>query len=149
LPSNYEKGNAMQDWIWGFAGGLMIGCASAIFLLFNGKVMGASSIIGELVDRTGLDTWAERTAFLVGLIAMPAVMAPKMAAETHLTQNVIVVIIAGLLVGLGTRLASGCTTGHGVCGISRLSLRGILSTVIYLLAGGATMAVLRHALGAI
>lgn len=139
----------MQDWIWGFVGGLMIGCASALYLLLNGKVMGASSIIGELIDRTGLGNWTERVAFLFGMIALPAILARGMQAETHLTGNWAVLIIAGLLVGLGTDLARGCTTGHGICGMSRLSLRGIISTVIYLLAGATTMAVLRHALGVI
>lgn len=136
----------MHDWIWGFAGGLMIGCAAAIYLLFNGRIMGASGIIGELVDRSDLGGWAERLAFLTGLVLMPALAIQGIAAETHLTSNWTVIVLAGILVGLGTRLANGCTSGHGVCGISRLSLRGIVATFIYLLAGGATMAVLRHAL---
>lgn len=136
----------MHDWIWGFAGGLMIGCAAAIYLLFNGRIMGASGIIGELVDRSDLGGWAERLAFLAGLVLMPALASRGISAETHLTSNWTVIVLAGILVGLGTRLANGCTSGHGVCGISRLSLRGIVATFIYLLAGGATMAVLRHAL---
>jgi uncharacterized membrane protein YedE/YeeE len=139
----------MQDWIWGFAGGLMIGCAAAMFLLFNGRIMGASGIIGALVDRSGLENWSERVAFLVGLILLPAILAQSMVAETHLTNNWLVIIAAGILVGLGTRLANGCTSGHGVCGISRLSYRGIVATVLYLLAGAAVMAVLRHAMGVI
>ncbi|MBP6736892.1 MAG: YeeE/YedE family protein, partial [Rhodobacteraceae bacterium] len=68
-------------------------------------------------------------------------------AETHLTQNWLLIIAGGMLVGLGTRLANGCTSGHGVCGISRLSLRGIVATVFYVLAGGITMALLRHVVG--
>ena len=139
----------MQDWIWGFAGGLMIGCAAAMFLLFNGRIMGASGIIGALVDRSGLENWSERVAFLVGLILLPAILAQSMVAETHLTNNWLVIIAAGILVGIGTRLANGCTSGHGVCGISRLSYRGIVATVLYLLAGAAVMAVLRHAMGVI
>lgn len=137
------------DWIWGFVGGLMIGGAAALFLLMNGRVMGASGIIGELVDRSGLGNWTERVAFLIGLIGVPALMALFMTAQTHLTGNWIVIVLAGVLVGLGTRLANGCTSGHGVCGISRLSLRGIVATVFYILAGGVTMALLRHVLGVI
>lgn len=139
------------DWIWGLVGGLMIGSAAAIFLLVNGRVMGASSIIGGLVDGSGLATAAERVAFVAGLIAIPALMLPLWgdAAATHLTSNLAVVIAAGLLVGLGTRLANGCTSGHGVCGISRLSLRGIVATVFYLLAGGLVMVTFRHVLGVI
>jgi uncharacterized membrane protein YedE/YeeE len=70
-------------------------------------------------------------------------------SDTHLTQNPILLVIAGLLVGVGTRIANGCTSGHGVCGISRLSPRGIVATIIYIGAGGVTVALLRHALGVI
>lgn len=140
----------MHDWIWGFAGGLMIGGAAAVFLLFNGRIMGASGIIGELVDRSGLANWAERVVFLAGLIAVPYLLAMAFGgSETNLTGNWLVIIIAGLLVGLGSRLANGCTSGHGVCGISRLSLRGIVATVFYIVAGGVTMAVMRHLIGVI
>ncbi|EKD60692.1 MAG: YeeE/YedE family protein [uncultured bacterium] len=140
----------MHDWIWGFVGGLMIGGAAAIFLLFNGRIMGASGIIGELVDRSGLANWAERVVFLAGLIAVPYLLALTFGgAETHLTGNWLVIVIAGILVGVGSRLANGCTSGHGVCGISRLSLRGIVATVFYIVAGGVTMAVMRHLIGVI
>lgn len=135
-------------WLWGLLGGLMIGSAAAAYLLINGRVMGASGIIGGLVDGSGRDTWGERAAFLGGLIAVPAVLAWLFGgADTHLTGNWALIIAGGLLVGLGTRMANGCTSGHGVCGISRLSLRGIVATVFYILAGGIVMALGRHALG--
>lgn len=135
-------------WLWGLLGGLLIGSAAAAYLLINGRVMGASGIIGGLVDGSGRDTWGERAAFLGGLIAVPAVLAWLFGgAETHLTTNWALIIAGGLLVGLGTRMANGCTSGHGVCGISRLSLRGIVATVFYILAGGIVMAIGRHALG--
>ena len=137
------------DWIWGFVGGLMIGLAAAAFLLVNGRVMGASGILGGLIDRSGWSDWAERLAFVAGLVAMPWLLSHIMTAETHITGNWAVIIAGGVLVGLGTRLANGCTSGHGVCGISRLSLRGIVATVFYILAGGVTMALLRHVLGVI
>lgn len=138
------------DWVWGFVGGLMIGCAGAVYLLVNGRIMGASGIIGGLIDRSGWSDWAERLAFLLGLIAVPPLLMPLYAAvDTRLTDNLAVVIVAGILVGLGTRVANGCTSGHGVCGISRLSLRGITATVFYILAGGLVMAVARHVLGVI
>ena len=139
-----------QDWIWGFVGGLMIGGAGALYLLVNGRVMGASGIIGGLVDGSGRDTWAERLAFLVGLIAVPPLLVPLYdKVDTRLTDNVWLLIAAGLLVGFGTRLANGCTSGHGVCGISRLSLRGMAATVVYILAGAIAIVVLRHWLGVI
>jgi len=139
------------DWIWGLVGGLMIGTAAAFFLLGNGRIMGASGIIGGLVDRTGLNTWAERATFLAALVIVPALMLPlyRVEVSTNITSNLAVVIAGGLLVGLGTRLANGCTSGHGVCGISRFSLRGIVATVFYLLAGGITMVLFRHLLGVI
>lgn len=137
------------DWIWGFVGGLMIGLAGAAFLLINGRVMGVSGIYAGLIDRSGWSSWAERLAFVTGLVAMPWLLSGVISTQTHLTGNWAVIIAGGLLVGLGTRLANGCTSGHGVCGISRLSLRAIVATVFYILAGGVTMALLRHVLGVI
>lgn len=140
-----------MDWIWGLVGGLMIGMAGAVFLLGNGKIMGASGIIGGLVDRSGLSNWQERAAFLAALVVVPALMLPlyNVEVETHISDNLVLVVAAGLLVGIGTRLANGCTSGHGVCGISRFSLRGIVATVFYLLAGGIAMVLFRHVLGVI
>lgn len=139
-----------MDWIWGLVGGLMIGCAAALYLLVNGRVMGASGILGGLVDGTGSSTAAERLAFIAGLVAVPPLLLPLYErVDTHLTTNIVVIVAGGLLVGLGTRLASGCTSGHGVCGISRLSLRGIVATVFYLLGGGLSVLVFRHVLGVI
>ena len=141
----------VTDWIWGFAGGLMIGAAAALFLLVNGRIMGASGILGGLVDRSGWGNAAERGAFLAGLVLVPAVLMLIFwpGLSTHITGNMAAVVAAGLLVGIGTRLANGCTSGHGVCGISRLSLRGIVATVFYLLAGGLAVVLFRHMLGVI
>lgn len=140
-----------MDWVWGLVGGLMIGSAAAIFLLGNGRIMGASGIIGGLVDRSGLSNWQERAAFLAALVVVPALMLPlyDVPVTTNITNNMALVVAAGLLVGIGTRLANGCTSGHGVCGISRFSLRGIVATVFYLLAGGIAMVLFRHVLGVI
>lgn len=138
------------DWIYGFAGGVLIGIAAAILLLVNGKILGASGIIGGLVDRTENHEWKERVALLSGLVLAPLVLAQIMGgSETYLTDNLLVIVVAGLLVGVGTRLANGCTSGHGVCGISRLSLRGIVATVFYIGAGGLTVVLFRHVLGVI
>jgi uncharacterized membrane protein YedE/YeeE len=140
-----------QDWIWGLVGGLLIGTGGAFFLLFNGRIMGASGIIGGLVDGSGWSTAAERLIFLAGVVLFPVLLMPFYSApvETHVTGNWLVVAAAGLLVGVGTRIANGCTSGHGVCGISRLSPRGIVATMIYILAGGASVLVFRHILGVI
>jgi uncharacterized membrane protein YedE/YeeE len=139
-----------QDWIWGLVGGLIIGLAGAVYLLVNGRVMGASGIIGGLVDGSGRDTWLERAAFIAGLVLMPALLVPLYTeVNTHLTPNLALVAIAGILVGVGTRLANGCTSGHGVCGISRFSLRGMVATVFYIVAGGITVVLFKHVLGVI
>ena len=139
-----------EDWLWGLAGGLMIGTAAALFLLVNGRIMGASGIIGGLVDRSGWSSANERMAFLAGLVLIPAVIVALVGgADTKLTGNMAAVVAAGLLVGIGTRLANGCTSGHGVCGISRFSLRGMVATVFYLLAGGISVVVFRHLLGVV
>jgi uncharacterized membrane protein YedE/YeeE len=139
------------EWIMGLIGGLMIGGAAALFLLMNGRIMGASGILGGLVDGTGRGNMAERLAFIAGLVLVPGFVVLMGAAEgqTHLTSNMAIVVLGGLAVGIGTRMANGCTSGHGVCGISRLSLRGIAATLVYLLAGGLTLLVARHIAGII
>ncbi len=139
----------MQDWAYGALGGLMIGLAAAIYLGVNGRILGASGILGGLVDRTGLRSWRERLAFLAGVVLVPAGLARGMSPETHLTSNPVLLIAAGLLVGLGTRLANGCTSGHGVCGMSRFSLRGFVATVFYLLGGAVALYLGRHVAGVI
>jgi len=140
-----------NEWIMGLVGGLMIGTAAAIFLLGNGRIMGASGLVGGLIDRSGLSDWAERIAFLAALIIVPAVLIAlfDIQVSTNATANLLIVILGGLLVGVGTRLANGCTSGHGVCGISRFSIRGIMATVFYLVAGGVTMVLFRHLMGVI
>ena len=138
------------DWIWGLAGGLIIGSAAALYLLVNGRIMGASGILGGLVDGTARNVMAERLSFIAGLVAVPVVAAPLLGHDvTHLTSNPAVLVISGLLVGVGTRLANGCTSGHGVCGMSRFSFRGMVATVFYLLGGGIVVLVFRHLLGVI
>ena len=138
------------EWIWGLAGGLVIGTAAAVFLLFNGRIMGASGLVGGLVDGSGRGNATERAAFLGALVLVPAlIVLATGGAQTGATSNVAVLVAGGLLVGIGTRLANGCTSGHGVCGISRFSLRGIVATVFYLLGGGLSVLLFRHILGVI
>lgn len=138
------------DWLYGLVGGLIIGSAAALYLQVNGRIMGASGIVGGLVDGTGRTTAAERLSFLAGLVLVPGIVVWLIhPALTHLISNPLVIVVAGLLVGVGTRLANGCTSGHGVCGISRLSLRGIVATVFYILGGGITVLIFRHLLGVI
>ncbi|WP_375258514.1 YeeE/YedE family protein [Citreimonas sp.] len=139
-----------QDWLWGLFGGLMIGTGGAIYLLGNGRIMGASGIIGGLADGSGRNTAAERVTFLAGVAVVPALLTWVFGpVATNITENFAVLIIAGLLVGIGTRLANGCTSGHGVCGMSRLSPRSFVATALYILAGGLGVVLFRHVLGVI
>ncbi len=138
------------DWIFGLIGGLMIGSAAAILLLLNGRIMGASGIIENLLADPKTPSWSHSVAFFAGLVGVPALIAlAGFAPATHVTSNPVLLVIAGLSVGFGTRLAGGCTSGHGVCGISRIAPRGIGATLIYLGVGVLTMAVLRHGLAVI
>ena len=138
------------EWVMGLVGGLLIGCAAAVFLLVNGRIMGASGLLGGLVDGSAGDDRGERIALIAGLVIVPGVIALVMGgAQTHLTANTGLVVVAGVLVGIGTRLANGCTSGHGVCGISRLSLRGIVATLVYVAAGAVTVVALRSLVGAV
>ena len=138
------------DWINGLLGGLMIGVAGAIFLLGNGRVMGASGILGRVLDRSETQPLAENIMFSLALVLAPIAFSQWLdTGSTHLSGNWLVIIFAGLLVGIGTRLANGCTSGHGVCGISRLSPRGIVSTLLYIGGGVLTVLLLRHLWGLI
>ena len=139
------------DWIMGLVGGLIIGLAASLYLLGNGRIMGASGIIGGLVDKSGWTSAADRIVFLLGLISAPSIyiFIFDVEADTKATTNVMMLILAGLLVGIGTRLANGCTSGHGVCGISRLSIRGMTSTIFYIVAGVVSVVLLRNLWGAI
>jgi uncharacterized membrane protein YedE/YeeE len=142
-------GGMQQDWLWGLAGGGLIGLSASVYLLVNGRVMGASGILGGLVDGSAKGEAArERTAFIVGLLLAPGLIVLARGGDTTDADGpVILYIAAGLLVGLGTRLANGCTSGHGVSGISRLSVRGIVATLIYIAAGGIAVFLLRHLTG--
>ena len=139
------------DWIMGLTGGVVIGLAASFYLLTNGRVMGASGIIGVLVDKSGWSVARERIVFLAGLVFVPMVciIVLVIRAKTKVTTKTIVMILAGLMVGIGTRLANGCNSGQGVCGISRLSLRGVFSTIFYLLAGIFAVLMSRHVWGLI
>jgi len=128
------------------AGGLLIGLAAAAFVLVNGRIAGISGILGGLLRPVQGDV-AWRVAFLAGLVAAPlayALFVPLPAVRIDAGAGPLAA--AGLLVGLGTRYGSGCTSGHGVCGLARLSPRSLVATVSFMTAGFATVFVLRHVL---
>ena len=128
-------------------GGIVLGIASALFILINGRILGISGILGGLLPpKLGDTTW--RIAFLLGMFAAPTVFHAVVPAE-YITAPRIeatewMIVVAGLLVGVGTRYASGCTSGHGVCGLSRLSPRSLVATASFMSAGLGTVYVVRH-----
>ena len=130
------------------AGGALIGLASAIFVLFNGRIAGISGIIGGLIKPRLHDTsW--RIAFIAGLVLAPLIWQLFAALPNiQIDSSTSVTIAAGLITGFGTRYGSGCTSGHGVCGISRLSPRSMLATLVFMSFGFLTVYISRHLLGA-
>lgn len=129
-------------------GGALIGLSSASVLLFQGRVAGVSGICGSLLHPTPGDT-AWRVAFVIGLLAIGVTGAPVFPAAFAVAgaPSLPWLVAAGLLVGYGTRLGNGCTSGHGVCGVSRLSKRSIAATATFMAAAGVTVFVMRHVLG--
>ena len=128
------------------AGGIVLGVASAIFILLNGRVLGISGILGGLLRPQRGDTgW--RLFFIAGLLVAPTAWAlVNPAPVPRIEAGWSVLVIAGLLVGWGTSYGSGCTSGHGVCGLSRLSPRSLVATLAFMGAGFATVLLARHLL---
>ena len=127
-------------------GGIIIGIAAPLLLLLNGRIAGVSGVLGGLLHPLKGDvSW--RLAFVLGLIVSPIVytlFTPLPPSRVGADVNML--IVAGLLVGLGTRYAAGCTSGHGVCGLSRFSLRSLVATLVFMAAGFITVYVTRHVL---
>lgn len=142
----------MIDWThftpWtSLAGGLLIGVAAAMFLLLNGRIAGISGILGGLL-RPGKGDAGWRVAFILGLVSAPLLyqlVAPLPVVRVE--ADTASLVVAGLLVGIGTRYGSGCTSGHGVCGLSRFSLRSVVATAVFMAAGFMTVFVGRHLMG--
>ncbi|MFC5497268.1 YeeE/YedE family protein [Caenimonas terrae] len=139
--------NAFTPWS-SLAGGVLIGIAAAMFMLLNGRIAGISGILGGLL-RPARGNVAWRAAFVLGLVAAPAVWLLATALpRPQIDIGWGALVVAGLLVGVGTRYGAGCTSGHGVCGISRLSPRSLVATAVFMGTGFATVLVVRHLLGA-
>jgi uncharacterized protein len=139
--------NAFTPWS-SLAGGVLIGIAAGTFALLNGRIAGVSGVLGGLLKPTKGDV-AWRTAFVFGLVGAP--LAYLLFAEVprpHIDAEYGALVLAGLMVGVGTRYGSGCTSGHGVCGLSRLSPRSLVATAAFMGAGFVTVFVLRHLLSA-
>ena len=142
--------NEFTPWT-SLAGGLLIGLSAALLIALLGRVAGISGITGALLQMptwSAVKQWGWRLAFIAGMVAAPLVwqlFAPLPAME--MPSNPVVIIVAGLLVGFGTRMGSGCTSGHGVCGLSRLSMRSLAATLTFIATGAVTVFVMRHVFG--
>mgnify|MGYP006361866967 FL=1 len=137
----------MHDFLIAFLGGLLLGVAVIGYLFVNGRITGISGMVAQILSFKSLSqnpaTWC-----ILGLIVTPFIYGLFIQPDIIMSSNPWLLIIAGLLVGFGTRLGSGCTSGHGICGMSRLSVRPIVATCTFMLAGFITVYVMRHVLGA-
>ena len=135
--------NAFTPWSSLF-GGMLIGLAAAMFVLLNGRIAGISGVLGGLLTPVRGDVlW--RVAFVFGIVFAPTIFALFQAVpQLRIDANYAALVVAGLLVGVGTRYGAGCTSGHGVCGLSRLSLRSWVATAMFMGTGFVTVFVLRH-----
>lgn len=137
--------NAFTPWS-SLAGGVLIGLAAAMLVLLNGRIAGISGVLGGLLRPLRGDI-AWRAAFVLGLVAAPWVYAAYTGLPAlRIDASYGALVLAGLLVGVGTRYGSGCTSGHGVCGLSRWSPRSLVATLVFMAAGFVTVFVLRHLL---
>lgn len=132
----------------GLIGGAMIGLAAAVLLLGSGRIAGISGILGGLLSTGRNDTWW-RLVFVLGIVggALAVGLAEPATAAITIEASWPVLVLAGFLVGFGTRLGNGCTSGHGVCGLARLSRRSIVATAVFFAVAAATVFVMRHAMG--
>ena len=137
----------MHDFLIAFIGGLMLGLSVVGYLYVNGRIAGISGLIGQVLNsKTMFKTPA--IWFLSGLILTPFIYGLFVQPEIELTASPLMMIVAGLLVGFGTRLGSGCTSGHGICGISRMSKRSFIATMTFMFAGFVAVYIIRHLTGA-
>ena len=136
----------MHDYLLALFGGVLLGLATVGYLFVHGRIAGISGLIAQILNPETL--WKTPALwFLTGLFVTPFIYAMIIKPEITLNASPWLLIVAGLLVGFGTRLGSGCTSGHGICGISRLSVRSIIATITFMLAGFITVYVSRHLIG--
>ena len=132
-------------------GGALIGLAAVLLMALHGRILGATGILGGLLRFNDPADWSLRAAIVAGMASGPLawlVFAGELPVIDLPVPNA-AVVLGGLIVGLGVSYGGGCTSGHGVCGISRLSLRGIVATIFYILGGGLAVVLFRHGLGVI
>ena len=129
-------------------GGAFIGLSAVLLMLLNGRIAGISGILGNLL-RPQQGEWQWRLAFVAGLAVAPLLLssASQVSAAVDIAAGWPALVVGGLLVGFGTRMGGGCTSGHGVCGLARFSPRSLVATLVFMAAGAAVVFVIRHILG--
>ncbi|WP_445346483.1 YeeE/YedE family protein [Acinetobacter bohemicus] len=137
----------MHDFLFAFLGGTLLGLSVVGYLYVNGRIAGVSGLIAQVLN---LQTIFKTPAlwFLLGLFVVPFFYGIVQTPNIELNASPLMMIVAGLLVGFGTRMGSGCTSGHGICGISRLSKRSMIATMTFMFAGFVTVYLIRHIIGA-
>ncbi|WP_180028993.1 YeeE/YedE family protein [Acinetobacter sp. YH16032] len=137
----------MHDFVIAFLGGALLGLSVVGYLYVNGRIAGISGLIGQVLNPHKVFK-TPALWFLMGLIITPFIYGIWVQPEIELEASPFMMIVAGILVGFGTRLGSGCTSGHGICGLSRLSKRSIVATLSFMLTGFITVYIIRHVTGA-
>ena len=137
----------MHDFLFAFLGGTLLGLSVVGYLYVNGRIAGVSGLIAQVLN---LQTIFKTPAlwFLLGLFVVPFFYGIVQTPNIELNASPLMMIVAGLLVGFGTRMGSGCTSGHGICGISRLSKRSMIATMTFMFAGFVTVYLIHHIIGA-
>lgn len=137
----------MSSIVYAFVGGLLLGIATVGYLYINSRIAGISGLLAQFISPSRDIFKSSAFWFIAGLVITPFIYGYFYQPEIEIKANSFVLILAGLLVGFGTRLGSGCTSGHGICGVSRLSKRSIIATAVFMFAGMLTVYVIRHVLG--
>lgn len=137
----------MNDFFWALSGGALLGSAVVVYLYTQGRIAGVSGLLAQSLKIQRHIFQQPAFWFITGIILIPFIYAVFFSPNIELNASPWMMIIAGLLVGFGTRLGSGCTSGHGICGLSRLSLRSMIATLSFMLSGFITVFVIRHILG--
>ena len=131
-------------------GGMLIGLASVLLMAFQGRIFGATGILAGFISPSSSSDWAWRAALLAGMVSGPAVYLAATGGwpEIVVPVSTAMLIVGGVIVGIGVTFGSGCTSGHGVCGVARLSRRSIVATATFMVATAITVYVVRHVIGA-
>ncbi|PZV19966.1 MAG: YeeE/YedE family protein [Leptolyngbya sp.] len=137
----------LTEWWYGLFGGILIGLSSTLLLALNGRIAGISGMVNGAITFAATEIW--RWLFLLGLVAGGLVYEDALAPQPTPTYNFapVTMVVAGLLVGFGTRMGNGCTSGHGVCGLGRLSGRSLVAVITFMAAGIVTVFITQHLLG--